>query len=610
MWIALPHDARSPLTKRRPAVDCIPVQTNATPARRDVHDLRSDDLDSNESRCVPKLRRASRDLRREHEVTRFWIALGGLLLSFPMPVGAQCTTTKDASAVLKSAKLVASCNYSGSAADRTSHARRARRRRVPKRSLATRWRSPGARTPIRQSWRWSTLAASAISSSARRRSAPASSTSSATKLRYLVQQGCPRPTPKPRRDPPSTRLPRRASCGCSRTRAASSRLDVGPQMDAAVPAVGNPVDGSTLATALVTLLETWVDRVGPHPAPLRPNIVFILTDDQRFDTIGLTHSDRRRDAGHADGAARDPRQGRELLNSYATTDLLRAPSRSSLRGREIRAHDGVHDNGGPDGGFGVFDDSSTLPVWLQAAGYHTGSTASTLNGYQSPYIAPRGWDEGTFSRTSRVFQLTLVENGTEVLRQRRHRLFDRRPARQGGAVHPERIDATAVLCTRPESAMGPPRRRRGMQAASRHLAVAAAELQRARRHGQTGLAARHRAVDREPDGHARHFQPDAARVLQAVDEAVAAILQALIDTGQDRERDESVASDARYRGARTAGSRSSARYECSARPAGDPLRAARALPRAEIGVRSQHRPRGNSVRDRGRHGRSRRRRQA
>jgi hypothetical protein len=28
-----------------------------------------------------------------------------------MPVGAQCTTTKDASAVLKSAKLVASCNY-------------------------------------------------------------------------------------------------------------------------------------------------------------------------------------------------------------------------------------------------------------------------------------------------------------------------------------------------------------------------------------------------------------------------------------------------------------------------------------------------------------------
>src|SRR5262249_49943581 len=45
--------------------------------------------------------------------------------------------------------------------------------------------------------------------------------------------------------------------------------DVGLQMDAAVPGVGGDVDGTALAGALVTLLETWVDRVGPHAAPLR-----------------------------------------------------------------------------------------------------------------------------------------------------------------------------------------------------------------------------------------------------------------------------------------------------------------------------------------------------
>ena len=71
--------------------------------------------------------------------------------------------------------------------------------------------------------------------------------------------------------------------------------DVGPQCDAAVPAAaGGAVQPTALRDALVTLLETWVDRVGPHPAPLRPNIVFILTDDQRFDTIGLDALDRRR----------------------------------------------------------------------------------------------------------------------------------------------------------------------------------------------------------------------------------------------------------------------------------------------------------------------------
>src|SRR5262249_42758138 len=70
--------------------------------------------------------------------------------------------------------------------------------------------------------------------------------------------------------------------------------DVGKQLDAAVPPIpllpAQPVDTTTLPDALVTLLETWVDRVGPNAAPLKPNIVLILTDDQRFDTIDTTHS--------------------------------------------------------------------------------------------------------------------------------------------------------------------------------------------------------------------------------------------------------------------------------------------------------------------------------
>jgi hypothetical protein len=64
---------------------------------------------------------------------------------------------------------------------------------------------------------------------------------------------------------------------------------VGPQCAAAVGDAGDAVDGPALRDCLATLLGVWVDRWGPDPQPLRPNILFILTDDQRWDTTGGTH---------------------------------------------------------------------------------------------------------------------------------------------------------------------------------------------------------------------------------------------------------------------------------------------------------------------------------
>jgi arylsulfatase A-like enzyme len=124
------------------------------------------------------------------------------------------------------------------------------------------------------------------------------------------------------------------------------------------------------------LLETWVDRVGPHPAPLRPNIVFILTDDQRFDTIGLTHS--------IDGVTpvmptvqhEILDKGVSFLNSYATTDLC-APSRSSLLAGKYAHTTGVHDNGGPDGGFGSLTTPRPCRSGCRRPATTPGSTAST-----------------------------------------------------------------------------------------------------------------------------------------------------------------------------------------------------------------------------------------
>ena len=190
--------------------------------------------------------------------------------------------------------------------------------------------------------------------------------------------------------------------------------DVGKQFDAAVGAPGTSVDANSLRDAFVTLLETWVARVGPSPAPARPNIVLILTDDQRFDTIAVTHS--------IDGTTPVmPNVVNELVdhgvtfqNSFATTALC-APSRSSLLAAKYSHTTGVHDNTGSDGGFQAFNDASTLPVWLKAAGYHTGLYGKYINGYgpAAPYVPP-GWDEWHAFKNVAYFNYTLVENGSLV----------------------------------------------------------------------------------------------------------------------------------------------------------------------------------------------------
>src|SRR5262249_50638044 len=120
--------------------------------------------------------------------------------------------------------------------------------------------------------------------------------------------------------------------------------DVGAQMDAAVGGSGSPVQTTTLPNALVTLLETWVDRVGPNPQPLRPNIVFILTDDQRFDTVGLTHSIDGVTPVMPTVVKEIVNKGVTFQNGYVTTDLC-APSRSSLLAAKYSHTTGVHDNG-------------------------------------------------------------------------------------------------------------------------------------------------------------------------------------------------------------------------------------------------------------------------
>ena len=72
---------------------------------------------------------------------------------------------------------------------------------------------------------------------------------------------------------------------------------------------------------------------------------------------------------------------------------LCCPSRATnLTGQYAHNH-GVLHNAPPFGGFIQLDGTSTLPVWLQAAGYRTMHVGRYLNGYEAKYGIPPGWTD-------------------------------------------------------------------------------------------------------------------------------------------------------------------------------------------------------------------------
>lgn len=120
-------------------------------------------------------------------------------------------------------------------------------------------------------------------------------------------------------------------------------------------------------------------------AEAQPNIVLVVTDDQRWDTLPFMPTVRSELVG----------KGVHFTNAYAVNPLC-CPARASiLTGLYSHSH-GVWANAAnrKHGGLRVFDESSTLPVWLDAAGYETRLVGKYLNGYSPavpPYVPP-GWD--------------------------------------------------------------------------------------------------------------------------------------------------------------------------------------------------------------------------
>ena len=123
----------------------------------------------------------------------------------------------------------------------------------------------------------------------------------------------------------------------------------------------------------------------------RPNIVFILADD--LDRKVLEFMPNVKTLLADEGAT---------FENFIYNIALCCPSRATLLRGQYAHNTGVFGNLSTDGGYAKFlgngNETSTLPVWLQSAGYVTGYYGKYFNGYPEgggvpPSHVPPGWDD-------------------------------------------------------------------------------------------------------------------------------------------------------------------------------------------------------------------------
>jgi N-acetylglucosamine-6-sulfatase len=165
----------------------------------------------------------------------------------------------------------------------------------------------------------------------------------------------------------------------------------------------------TISVAVLVLSRNDHDATGTPSLPLhRPNLILIVTDDQRWDTMWAMPRVMELIGGH----------GVTFTNAFVTTPYC-CPSRATILTGLYSRHTGVLSNLPPDGGATVFDDQSTVATWLQGAGYETALIGKYLNAYSSlgTYVPP-GWDHwaavATKAKGVHYYKHTMNEDGRLV----------------------------------------------------------------------------------------------------------------------------------------------------------------------------------------------------
>ena len=185
-----------------------------------------------------------------------------------------------------------------------------------------------------------------------------------------------------------------------------------------------------LSVGVITFASTLQQTVSQRAlAATHPNIVIIMSDDQRWDTIGSRFMPRLTNT-------MVPGKNAVYLEDAFVSNPLCCPSRVSTLTGKYSDTTGVYGNSGTfsggvgtgGGGFSSFNDdpavNPTIATDLQRNGYRTGLIGKYLNGYPNRenwgYVPP-GWDRWFSIRTDEYYNYDAASNG-------RLRHFDDDPA--------------------------------------------------------------------------------------------------------------------------------------------------------------------------------------
>jgi N-acetylglucosamine-6-sulfatase len=171
-----------------------------------------------------------------------------------------------------------------------------------------------------------------------------------------------------------------------------------------------PVAALALTTTVVVvgavLLSQSASPASAAPGD-KPNVVMVVTDDQRFDSF-----DKRAMPATKKLIAD---KGTVFTDTIVTTPTC-CPSRATMLTGQYGHNNGVIANS--PGYRALVEPGNTLPVWLKEEGYQTAHLGKYLNGYQGAVdtrteVAP-GWDQWHTLLTPRQYYgYALAVNGKE-----------------------------------------------------------------------------------------------------------------------------------------------------------------------------------------------------
>lgn len=165
-----------------------------------------------------------------------------------------------------------------------------------------------------------------------------------------------------------------------------------------------------LLVAAVLTAASDVGARGARSAASRPNILVIMTDDQTLESVRIMQNVRRL-----------AREG-TTFDNFVVSFPLCCPSRATFLTGLYSHNTGVTGNNAANG-YRRFDQSNTLPLWLQRAGYRTIMVGKYLNEYGkvSPLYVPPGWSDWHAGVRLGYFSHSTNDNGTRHVYRTRAR---------------------------------------------------------------------------------------------------------------------------------------------------------------------------------------------